>query len=108
MFGVFAYVVEQRTREIGIRMALGARPAQVIGAVLRASMRSVLLGLVFGFAAAAGAAQLIRSHLYGLGTLDPPAYLLVAVLIFAAAMCATFLPARRAARVDPVAALRHE
>jgi putative ABC transport system permease protein len=108
MFGVFAYCVEQRTKEIGIRMALGARPKQVIRLVLGSSSRAVLIGFLLGFAGAAGVSQLLRKLLFGLSPFDPVSYALVALILAAAGLAATFLPARRATKIDPMAALRCE
>jgi ABC-type antimicrobial peptide transport system permease subunit len=108
MFGVFAYCVQQRTKEIGIRVALGARPAQVIRLVLGSSSKAVLIGLLLGFAGAAGLSQLMRGLLYGLSPHDPLSYAMVALALASAGLVATFLPARRAANIDPVNALRCE
>ena len=108
MFGVFAYCVEQRTKEIGIRMALGARPKQVIGLVLGSSSRAVLAGLLLGFLGAAAGSQLLRKLLFGLSPFDPVSYAMVALLLAAAGLGATFLPARRATKIDPMTALRCE
>jgi putative ABC transport system permease protein len=108
MFGVFAYWVEQRTREIGIRMALGARPQQVIGLVLGSSSRSVLAGLLLGFGGAAAMSRLLQRFLFGLSPFDPVSYAMVAVMLAAAGLAATFLPARRATNIDPITALRCE
>jgi predicted permease len=106
MFGVFAYVVQQRTPELGIRMALGAQPAQVTWAVMGNSARSVGTGLLAGFVCAVGTSQLLTRYLYGVSPLDPLAYGVVILTVSAAAMAASYLPARRATRVDPIAALR--
>jgi predicted permease len=106
MFGVFAYWVEQRTKEIGIRMALGARPMQVIRLVLGSSSRAVLIGLVLGFAGAAGLSRLMQKLLFGLSPFDPISYATVALVLAAAGLAATFLPARRATKIDPMTALR--
>jgi ABC-type antimicrobial peptide transport system permease subunit len=106
MFGVFAFWVEQRTREIGVRMALGARPIQVIRLVLGASSRSVIVGLILGFAGAVAAGRLLERFLYGVSPLDPVAYLSVALVLAAAGLSATYLPARRATKIDPMTALR--
>jgi predicted permease len=108
MFGVFAYAVRQRTKEIGIRLALGARPAAISRLVLGGNSRAVIAGLVFGLAGALGASQVLRGSLYGLSPLDPIAYGGVVLLLATAAIVASYLPARRATRVDPVLALRHE
>ena len=108
MFGVFAYTVQQRTKEIGIRMALGARPAQVIRLVLAGSSCAVAAGFAGGFLITAAASQLIAQYLYGVSPLDPRTYLLVAVILAAAALAASYLPSQRAAKVDPLTALRHD
>jgi hypothetical protein len=107
-FGVFAHAVENKRREIGIRMALGARPMQVVRTVLRATQRPVLYGLVIGAGLAIGATQLFRSYLYGLSPIDPIAFLQVAALLFLASMIATWVPARRATRVNPIDSLRRD
>jgi putative ABC transport system permease protein len=108
IFGVFAYIVEQRQREIGIRMALGARIAQVLAGVLGSSVRALAIGIAVGLAAAAGTSQLISHLAYGISPLDGPTYAGVAIVLAAAALAATWVPARRAARIDPVVALRNE
>jgi ABC-type antimicrobial peptide transport system permease subunit len=108
MWGVFAYVVQQRTKEIGIRMALGARPPQVIRLVLGGSSRAVMIGLAAGFGIALPMSRLMRNVLYGVSPLDPIAYLSVASILAVAGIAASYAPARRASRVDPVGALRHE
>jgi predicted permease len=106
--GVVSYAVSQRTREIGIRMALGAKPAHVLNVVLRHLSGPVLAGLAAGIAGGAGLAQVLRGRLYGISHLDPAAYL-AAILLFAVTVAiAAVLPARRALRIDPVRALRHE
>ena len=108
MFGVFAYAVRQRTREIGIRMALGAHPGAITRLVLSGNSRAVTIGVGVGLAGAIGASQVLRSSLYGLSPLDPIAYGGVVLLLTAAATAASYLPARRAMRIDPTLALRHE
>jgi predicted permease len=108
MFGVFAYVVRQRTREIGIRIALGAPPVTIIRLVLSGNSRALTVGLAAGVAGALVASQVLRGSLYGLSPLDPVAYGGVIVLLGASALAASYLPARRATLVDPVRALRHE
>jgi predicted permease len=107
MSGVFAYVVQQRTPEIGVRMALGAKPGQVIRLVLAGSSRAVLVGLSVGFLAALPGARLLEHQLFGVSPLDPKAYLLVAGIFVGAALCASYAPARRATSIDPASALRH-
>jgi predicted permease len=108
VFGVFAYVGQQRTREIGIRMALGARPGQVLRGIFRSSARAISIGLATGGVAAAAGSQLLRNQISGVSPLAPVTYLRVGALLFAVGLAATYLPARRAARVDPAIALRRE
>jgi ABC-type lipoprotein release transport system permease subunit len=106
MFGVFGYVVRQRTREIGIRLALGAQAAEIVRLVVGGSSRPVIAGLVVGIVGAVGASQLLRSELYGVSPLDPLTYAGVGLLLAVAAVAASYLPARRAIRLDPTQALR--
>jgi putative ABC transport system permease protein len=108
MFGVFAYWVQQRTREIGVRMALGARGIEVVTLVLRASAWTIVVGGFTGAAGAVAASGLLRSYLFGLSPIDPAAYIGVVVLLAVSATFATYIPARRATRIDPVVALRAE
>jgi len=108
LYGLMAYAVSRRTREIGVRMALGADRVQVVRLVLRAAMRLVGMGLLLGTVAALGAGRLLRSQLLGVSPYDPATLLAVAALLAAVALVATLTPANRAARVDPVVALRHE
>jgi predicted permease len=105
-FSLFTQAVEERRREIGIRMALGAQASQVVGLVLRTTRWSVVTGLVAGVAFAAAGAQLLRSYLYGLSPFDLLSYLQVAGILLVAATVATWIPARRATRVNPVETLR--
>ena len=107
-FSLFTQAVEERRREIGIRMALGARAAQIVGLVLRTTQRSILIGLGFGLLLAASSAQLLRRYLYGLSPFDPVSYLQIAGILGAAALLATWLPAVRATRVNPADTLRSE
>jgi ABC-type antimicrobial peptide transport system permease subunit len=108
MFGVIAYLVQQRTSEIGTRLVLGARPTQILWLVLLTSTRPVLIGLALGLAASAAASILLRSHLFGVGILDPVTYLAVTLIVLLAAMAASFWPARVAMSVSPIRALRCE
>ncbi len=105
-FSLFTQAVAERRREIGIRMALGAQASQVVALVLRTTRRSVLSGLVIGVGLAATGAQLLRSYLYGLSPFDPVAYLQTAGIMVIAAVLATWIPARRATRVNPADTLR--
>jgi ABC-type antimicrobial peptide transport system permease subunit len=108
LYGVMAYSVAQRTREFGIRLALGARPGAVLGLVLRRAVALVAAGLIAGIAAGALATRLLAGALYGVDPLDPPTFATVAAILFTVAMFASYLPARRATRVDPIRALRSE
>jgi ABC-type antimicrobial peptide transport system permease subunit len=120
--GVLAYSVAQRTNEIGIRMALGAQPANVLRLVIWQGMKLVLVGLAVGAAGGYVINRLIASkyfesrswqaqmaeQLYGVKALDPATFALIALLLAVVALVACWLPARRAARVDPLEALHHE
>ena len=106
--GVFAYVVQQRTKEIGIRMALGAAPAEVIALVLSGAARAAIIGLAIGYIAAAGVSKFMAQYLYGVSPYDPRAYAEVAAILAISGLAAAYLPARRAVTVDPLNALRTE
>ncbi len=108
LYGVMAYSVARRTNEIGIRMALGAQPGAVLGMVLRESVFVVGLGLLAGIPAALACGRYVASQLYGLAPNDPVTIVGAAVLLIAVALLASYLPARRAAMLDPLTALREE
>jgi len=108
IYGVIAHTVAGRTREIGLRLALGARPAGVLGLVLREGFAIVGPGLVVGAIGALAATRVLRTQLYEVSASDPGTLLSAAVFLGAVATLATWLPARRAARVHPMEALRHE
>jgi putative ABC transport system permease protein len=108
IYGVIAYSVTQRTREIGIRMALGAQKTQMLGMVLRQSMMLVIVGIVIGFVVALAATRVMATLLYGVGANDVSIYAVVIALLGAAALLASYIPARRAMKVDPMVALRYE
>ncbi len=108
LYGVIAYSVNQRTREIGIRMALGARRGSVYALVIREGGWIAIAGLGIGLAASIAMASLIRSLLFGVQSWDIPTLALVIGVLGASAMLASFVPARRAAAVNPVDALRAE
>jgi ABC-type antimicrobial peptide transport system permease subunit len=107
-YGVVSTSVARRTQEIGVRMALGARKTDVLGLVLRQAMRPALAGIAAGLAAALAAARLLAGLLYSVTPADLPALAGAASLMAAVAVLACWLPARRAAGVDPMAALRYE
>jgi predicted permease len=106
--GVLGYSVAQRTSEIGIRMALGARRPQVVRMIVLQGLRPTLAGLILGLAASLAAGRLLASLVYGVGTSDPVTLVAVAAVLVTVAAVAALLPARRAARVDPIVALRTE
>jgi putative ABC transport system permease protein len=108
IYGLMAYSVQQRTQEIGIRMALGAAPSDVRNAVVLQGMRLALIGVVIGIAAAFGVTRLLASFLFGVEARDPLVFSAAPVLLCALALFAIWLPARRASRVDPITALRHD
>jgi putative ABC transport system permease protein len=108
IYGVLAYTVGQRTREIGIRMALGAQPAEVLWMVVQSGMKLVGAGMAVGLGAALVLSQYMRTLLFEVSPSDPLTYASVAVLLTAVALLACALPARRAMRVDPIVALRYE
>lgn len=108
MYGVMAYSVSQRTREIGIRMAIGASPADVIRLVMRQGLTLVLIGTAIGLVGALGASRLLGSILYGGSALDPLTFALVPLVLIGVAAAASYVPARRAAAVDPAITLRSD
>jgi putative ABC transport system permease protein len=108
LYGVISYSVVQRTKEIGIRMALGGQRADMLGMVLRQSGTLVLIGMLAGIPLALAASRLLGAMLYGVGATDVVTYLLVIALLAAAAFLASIIPAFRAAKVDPMIALRYE
>lgn len=108
IFGVLSYIIAQRTQEIGVRMALGAKRDQVLRLMLSDGLRPALFGLVFGLAASVGAVRLIQSMLYGTRPLDPAIFAVVAATLLAVAALACVIPAWRASRLDPMQALRTE
>jgi ABC-type antimicrobial peptide transport system permease subunit len=108
IYGVIAYSTRQRTHEIGIRMALGALPRDVLRLILGQGMRIALIGLAIGVVASLGLARLMSSLLFGVSASDPLTFILVVLLLALIALLATYIPACRAMRLDPLVALRHE
>ncbi len=108
LYGVMSYSVAQRTNEIGIRLALGAQTRDVLSLIVSQGFKLVLLGLAIGLASAFALTKLISSLLFGVTTKDPLTFSAVAVVLGVVALLACYLPARRASRVDPLAALRYE
>jgi len=108
LYGVVALWVGQRTREIGIRMALGARSAGIVTLVLREGLRLVVIGVALGLAAALAAGRLLSSYLYGVSATDAATFSAITAFLAGVALFACYVPARRAMRVDPVQALRHD
>jgi ABC-type antimicrobial peptide transport system permease subunit len=108
LYGIMSYGVTRRTQEIGIRMALGARPGNVLWLVMRETLLLVLIGVAIGLPAALAATQLIASMLFGLMPNDPVTISAATIFMIGVAAFAGYIPARRAARVDPMIALRYE
>jgi predicted permease len=108
IYGVMAYAVSQRTHEIGIRMALGAQPENVLKLVIWLGSRLVICGIAFGLASAFALVKLMTALLFGVSPFDPFTFASVAILLSAVALAACYIPARRAMRVDPLLALRYE
>jgi ABC-type antimicrobial peptide transport system permease subunit len=108
LYGVMSYDVARRTNEIGIRMAMGANANRVVQLVLRETLGWVALGLMLGLGAALMTTRWVESLLFGLKPSDPLTIGLAALILLAVAAIAGYLPARRASRVDPLVALRHE
>lgn len=108
LLGVIAYSVSQRTREIGIRVALGAERSDVQAMVVRQGMKLVVIGILVGLGGAVAATRLLRNFLFGVSSIDPVTFTLVPILLSATALLACCIPARRASKVDPMLALRCE
>jgi ABC-type antimicrobial peptide transport system permease subunit len=108
LYGLLAAAVRQRTREIGVRVALGARPGTVTGLFLRRAALLVSAGAVLGILLAVAATRLVGDLLYGVAPTDPVSFLAALAALAGAGLLAAFLPARRAARLNPLEALRHE
>jgi putative ABC transport system permease protein len=108
LYGVMAYSVKQRTSEIGIRLALGAQPSNVLKLIIGQGMMLTLAGIFLGIAAALGLTRLLSSVLYGVAPMDPATFIVVGALLVAVSFLACYVPARRAMRIEPMEALRYE
>ena len=108
LYGVMAFAVSQRTQEIGIRMALGATAGDMLRMVVRQALRVSLAGAAAGIVITMGVSRLLTKFLYGVSPSDPLTYVMISALLTGVALLSSYVPARRAARVDPIAALRDE
>jgi ABC-type antimicrobial peptide transport system permease subunit len=108
LYGVLAYTVTQRSREVGIRMALGAARSDVLGLILRYGLRLATIGLAIGLVVSIAVTRLMRSLLFGVSPTDPATILAVSIMLVVVALAASFLPAYRASRIDPILAIRQD
>lgn len=108
LYGIISFIIVQRTPEMGIRMALGAQPSQILGLVLKQCLAVTLTGLALGSLAAAGTTRFLKHFLYGVGSYDPATFAIAGGAILLVATCAGYFPARRATKIDAASALRHE
>jgi putative ABC transport system permease protein len=108
VYGVLAFVVRHRTREIGVLMAVGAPPGRIAWSIIGDALRLAAIGLAIGFAGALVAGRVIERLLFGVRPTDPAAFGIAALCVIGAALCGSYLPASRAMKLDPVAALRNE
>jgi ABC-type antimicrobial peptide transport system permease subunit len=106
VYGVMAYTVSTRTHEIGVRIAMGATPATLVQGVMAEALRTAAAGVVLGLMLAMLTTRFVRTMLFGISAADPSVFAIASVLLLAAALTASYFPARRAARVDPIASLR--
>jgi ABC-type antimicrobial peptide transport system permease subunit len=108
LYGVISYLVERRTQELGIRIALGAQRRNVLGLVLKDGIKMAATGVALGVLAALGFTRLLTGMIYGVSPADPMTFTVIATLLILVALLACYLPARRATKVDPLVALRSE
>jgi ABC-type antimicrobial peptide transport system permease subunit len=108
LYGVMAYSVAQRTREFGVRVAMGARQRDILGLILRESANLTLVGVAAGLILAAASTRIVANQIYSVSPLDPLTFSEVGLVLMAVAFAASYLPAQRAAKVDPIVALRNE
>jgi putative ABC transport system permease protein len=108
IYGVLSYLVAQRTREIGIRVALGATAGAVLSLILKRGAILILIGTTAGLAGAIALTRFIKTLLFGVSATDPATFALIALLLVVVALIASYIPARRATKVDPMVALRHD
>jgi putative ABC transport system permease protein len=108
LYGVISYAVTQRTQEMGVRIALGAQPREILRLVLGQGMRLACAGAGIGLAVSLIASRLLRNELFRVSSFDPLTFALMAAVLIGAALAASYIPARRATRVDPMVALRYE
>ncbi|MGH9960962.1 MAG: FtsX-like permease family protein, partial [Pyrinomonadaceae bacterium] len=108
IYGLISYSTKQRTREIGIRMALGAQRRDILQLIMGQGLRMTLIGVAIGLAGSLALTRVMKTLLFGISATDPATFVLIALLLTVIALLACYLPARRAAKVDPLAALRYE
>ena len=108
IYGVISYMVSQRTQEIGIRIALGAQPRDVLGLIIAQGMKLVFSGVLIGLMSAFAMTRVMKSLLVGVSATDPMTFALIAILLIVVALLACYLPAMRAMKVDPLTALKYE